>query len=154
MKRILILGPGGSGKSTLSRRLGTNTGIPVIEIDKVFWQPGLSVQPPEEWIKVQRDLIAQDRWIIDGDLGPYDVVEERLHMADTIVFLDFSLLRCVWRVLQRSRERMDFWIWLLTYRWKSRPVLLQKIAQHAPQAKLHTLSNPAAIERFLALNAK
>jgi adenylate kinase family enzyme len=41
MKRVVILGRGASGKSTLARRLGNITGLPVIELDKIFWQAGL-----------------------------------------------------------------------------------------------------------------
>lgn len=65
---------------------------------------------------------------MDGDLGPYDVIDVRLQAADTIVFLDFSPARCAWRAIRRSRERPDFWWWLLTYRRRSRPLLLQAIA--------------------------
>lgn len=90
------------------------------------------------------------RWIMDGDLGPYDAVEVRLQAADTIIFLDFSLVRCVWRALRRSRERADFWRWLLVYRRKSRPLLLAAIARHAPNANLHVLCNPNAVRKFLA----
>jgi adenylate kinase family enzyme len=48
MKRVLILGPGASGKSTLAARLGEITGIPVIELDKFFWQPGLLPTPRDQ----------------------------------------------------------------------------------------------------------
>jgi hypothetical protein len=51
---------------------------------------------------------------MDGDLGSYDVVDVRLRVADTIVFLDFSRLRCAWRAFRRLRERADFWHWLRT----------------------------------------
>ena len=86
---------------------------------------------------------------MEGDLGPYDFVEIRLRAADTVLFLDFSLLRCAWRALGRSHERMDFWLWLLQYRCRSRPVLMRMIAAHAPGARLYVLRNPAEVARFL-----
>ena len=86
---------------------------------------------------------------MEGDLGPYDVVEIRLRAADTILFLDFSLLRCAWRALRRSHERMDFWLWLLRYPYRSRPFLMRMIAAHAPGARLYVLRNPAEVARFL-----
>src|ERR1035438_2007816 len=49
MKRVVILGPGGSGKSTLAVRLGEITGLRVIELDKVFWRPGLGATPRDQW---------------------------------------------------------------------------------------------------------
>lgn len=86
---------------------------------------------------------------MEGDLGHYDVVEIRLRAADTILFLDFSLLRCAGRALGRSRERMDFWLWLFQYRYRSRPFLMNMIATHAPGARLFLLRNPAEVAQFL-----
>ena len=131
-------------------RLGEITRLPVIELDKVFWRPDVLATPRDQWVVVQEKLVAEDGWIIDGDLGPYDVVEVRLRAADTIIFLDFSLLRCSWRAIRRSHERADFWRWLLAYRWQSRPILTQAIANHAVKADFHILRNPKALTRFVA----
>jgi nicotinamide riboside kinase len=150
MKRVLILGPGASGKSTLAARLAEITGLPAIELDKVFWQPGLLPMPRDQWVELQQRLVDEDQWIIDGDLGPYDAVEARLRAADTIILLDFSFIRCAWRALQRARERCDFWLWLWRYRRQSRPLLVDAIHKFASQAELHVLRNPKALERFLA----
>ncbi|HEY1529170.1 MAG TPA: adenylate kinase [Candidatus Angelobacter sp.] len=150
MRRVVIVGRGGAGKSTLARRLGDITGLPVIELDKVFWRPGLIATPRDEWVQLQQELVREEKWIIDGDLGPYDVMEERLRVADTIVLLDFSLPRCAWRAFRRSREGADFWRWVLAWRRRSRPVLLRAIALHAPMARLHILRGPKAVVRFIA----
>jgi adenylate kinase family enzyme len=150
MRRVVILGRGASGKSTLAKRLGDITGLPVIEVDKIFWQPGLIATPREQWIVMQEKLVAGDRWIMGGDLGPYDAVAVRLRAADTIIFLDFSLVRCAWRAIHRSRERADFWRWLLAYRYQSRPILRAAIARHAPNAVLHVFRSPSALDRFVA----
>jgi len=111
VRRVIVVGPGAAGKSTLAVRL---------------------------------------TWIMDGDLGPYDVIDVRLHAADTVVFLDFSLLRCAWRAIRRSRERADFWWWLLSYRRRSRPLLVRAIAVHAGDADVHVLRTPRAVRRFVA----
>jgi adenylate kinase family enzyme len=150
MKRVLILGPGASGKSTLAARLGEITGLPVVELDRVFWQRGLLPTPRDRWVERQQRLVAEDRWIIDGDLGPYDAVEVRLSAADTIIFLDFSFARCAWRALRRSRERADFWLWLWRYRRRSRPLLMTAIQEHATHTDIHVLHNPQMLRRFLA----
>ena len=150
MRRVVIIGRGASGKSTLARRLGDITGLPVIEVDKIFWQPGLIATPREQWVAIQEKLVAGDRWIMDGDLGPYDAVEVRLRAADTILFLDFSLLRCAWRAIRRSRERGDFWRWLLAYRYQSRPILMAAIAKYAPNGALHVFRSPRVLGRFVA----
>jgi adenylate kinase family enzyme len=150
VKRVIILGRGGAGKSTLAAKLGEITGLPVIELDKLFWQPGLRALPPDEWAKVQRRLIAQDTWIMDGDLGRYDAAEVRLAAADTIILLDFALVRCAWRALSRGRERSDFWKWLITYRRRSLPLLMEAVRKFAPHAELHLIRNPKQLRRFLS----
>src|ERR1700724_4378755 len=104
--------------------LGEITGLPVIELDKVFWRPGLVATPRDQWVVVQEKLVAKNGWIMDGDLGHYDAVEVRLRAADTIIFLDFSLVRCAWRAVRRSREGADFWRWLMEYRRQSRALVM------------------------------
>ena len=150
MQRVIVVGPGAAGKSTLAACLGEITRLPVIELDKLFWRPGLAPTPREEWAAIQRQLAAQDSWIMDGDLGPYDVINVRLQAADTVVFLDFSPFRCAWRAIRRSRERADFWRWLLTYRRRSRPLLRQAISAHAGDADIYVLPTPRAVMRFVA----
>jgi adenylate kinase family enzyme len=149
VKRVVILGRGGSGKSTLAVKLREITRLPVIELDKVFWRQGLEATPRHEWIKTQQKLVEEAHWIMDGDLGPYDAVEVRLRAADTIILLDFSFARCAWRALRRGHERADFWRWLVAYRWRSRPVLMEAIAKHAPGADLYVIRNPKALTRLV-----
>jgi hypothetical protein len=72
VRRVIILGPGASGKSTLAARLGKITGLPVIEADKIFWQPDLAPMGRARWTEVQRQLTNRESWIIEGDLGPYE----------------------------------------------------------------------------------
>ena len=150
MKRVVILGRGASGKSTLAARLGEITGLPVIELDKAFWGPGLVATPRDQWVVFQERIVAEERWILDGDLGAYDVVEVRLRAADTIILLDFSFVRCAWRTIRRSRERADFWRWLVAYGFHNRPILMKAIANHAASADLRVLRDPHALRRFLA----
>jgi adenylate kinase family enzyme len=150
MQRVVVLGPGGSGKSALAAQIGEIAALPVIELDKIFWQEGLSPTPRDQWIATQQQLVQADRWIMDGDLGPYDIVETRLRASDTVAFLDFSIIRCAWRAFRRSRERPDFWLWLFGYRRQSRPFLMKEIARHAPNTTLYVLPNPAAVRQFIA----
>lgn len=149
MERVAILGRGAAGKSTLARQLGALTGLPVTELDKLFWQSGLTPTQRAEWTALQEQLAQKDRWILDGDLGPHDVVEVRLRAADTVILLDFGLIRCTWRALRRARERADFWLWVLAYRRDSIPHLRSMISQHAPAATVHILRSPSDVKQFL-----
>ena len=151
MKRVVILGRGAAGKSMVAARLGQVTGLSVIELDRHFWKPGPNATPAAEWTHAQSELIRREAWIMDGDLGPYDAaLGARLAAADTVIVLDFPLVRCAWRALRRSRERSDFWRWLLCYRRRSLPLIRRAIADHAAAADVQVLSSPRAARRFLA----
>jgi hypothetical protein len=115
----------------------------------IVWRPGLVATPRDEWVAAQDLLVAMNEWIIDGDLGQFDVVQTRLRAADTVIFLDFSFSCCAHRAIRRARERIDFWWWVLSYRWQSRPVLLKAIADYAPNAELHVFRNPDSLQRFV-----
>ena len=145
-----MVGAGGAGKSMFAARLGEATGLPVVELDKIFWRSGLIPISHDEWGAMQGHLVAPPDWILDGDLGPYDSLEPRLRTADTIVVLDFSRWRCAWRAMLRSRERLDFWRWLWTWRRNYRPRLLASIAAQSKEAEVFVLRNPRQLERFLA----
>jgi adenylate kinase family enzyme len=150
VNRVVVLGRGGAGKSTVAARLGVLTGLPVIELDKHFWSRDLTPLPLEQWKALQRNLISAERWILDGDLGPYDAPDVRLKAADTVVVLDFGLLRCVWRAARRSRENLVFWCWLVSYRRRSLPGVMAALAAHARDADVYVLRKPRDVRRFLA----
>ncbi len=150
MQRVVVLGRGGAGKSVLARRIGDLTGLPVTELDQIFWSGELRPTPRERWEDVQRQLAAGTTWVLAGDLGPYDALEPRLANADTVVILDFGLLRCAWRAIRRSRERADFWWWLLAWRRRSRRQVLAAVDRWAASADVHVLRKPHDVDRFLA----
>ena len=150
MKKIVFLGRGGAGKSTSARRLSETINVPLVELDKVFWQPGLQPLGKEAWITLQRELARKDEWIMDGDLGKYDVLSERLKYADTVIILNFPLFTCAWRAFRRSSERLDFWWWLVTWRRVELPKILKSVEQHAPDAKLIILKNQRQLDQFLS----
>ncbi|HEV7761487.1 MAG TPA: hypothetical protein VGO78_20920 [Acidimicrobiales bacterium] len=150
MQRIVVLGPGGAGKSSLAVTLGTARGLPVVELDRHFWSADLEPLTPERWWAVQTELAAGDTWIMDGDLGPYDVLAPRLARADTVIVLDLSPWRCAGRALRRSPLwRLDFWRWLLTWRRRYRPLVLRAVAEHAPTADLLVLRTPSQVDDLI-----
>lgn len=66
VKRVVILGRGGAGKSTLAQQLGGILGTPVTELDSIFWKPGPQPTSEPEWAQTQNRLVTSDRWIIDA----------------------------------------------------------------------------------------
>jgi adenylate kinase family enzyme len=99
VKKILIIGSGGAGKSTLACELGTILGLEVIHLDAWYWNPGWVETPKAEWQNIIQDLTLRESWIMDGNYG--GTLDVRLSVADTVIFLDFPRLLCLSRVIKR-----------------------------------------------------
>jgi adenylate kinase family enzyme len=149
MQRVVIFGHGGSGKTVLSNQLGQRTGLPVVELDKVYWDNNLSVLSEEEWIYRQSQIVADDEWVIHGDLGPYDVTWPRLERADTVVILDTHVIRCLIRAIRRGARHRDFWVWMLTWGRVHRHRIIDEVRQFSPSASLVILRSPREASRWL-----
>jgi adenylate kinase family enzyme len=100
MQRILVTGNAGSGKTTLSRKLGDLFGIPVISLDRIVWDPGWVDVPKDEVQRRLEPLLSHKRWIIDG------VSTRTCEAADTVIFLDFPTSLCFGRALRRSLRHL------------------------------------------------
>ena len=99
MRRILVIGIPGAGKSTLAAGLGAALDLPVIHLDALFWKPGWKETPRDEFRALTAELIKREQWVIDGHYGrSFDV---RLPAADTVVLLDLPRMLCIWRVIRR-----------------------------------------------------
>lgn len=99
MKKIVIIGSPGAGKSTLARELGDILKIEVIHLDRYFWEPAWKEKPRENRRQILRELVQKDHWIIEGTY--LDTSDIRLNAADTVIFLDMPNWLCFWRVLNR-----------------------------------------------------
>jgi adenylate kinase family enzyme len=102
MRRIVVTGPAGAGKSRLADELGRLLGIRVVHLDALFWKPGWVPTPRDEFDALQRRELAAESWIVDAQFD--DMLPDWVQTADTVVFVDASPLTCLWRV---SRRRLD-----------------------------------------------
>lgn len=160
----MIIGCGGAGKSTLARRLGEKTGLPVVHLDQIFWSPG-------DWKHLEKGefdtrLAAEaekERWIIDGNYNR--TLELRMAKCDTIIYLDFSRWQCLTGWLKRlithwGKARPDMapgcneWFdpefvkWLWNYSRDNRQRNYDLIARY-PHANAVILKNRRQVRKFL-----
>src|SRR5687767_15631826 len=98
MKRVLVVGSGGAGKSTFSRRLGERLGLEVIHLDTEFWRPGWTRTPRDQWRRKVEELCRRESWVMDGNFS--GTFEHRLGACDTVIFLDLPRWVCAWLVLK------------------------------------------------------
>jgi adenylate kinase family enzyme len=94
MRRVSVTGAMGSGKTTFGRRLARVLGVPFLDLDSIFHQPGGTELPQDEFQARVSKVISGDGWVVDGNYGAVrDLVSAA---ADTVVFLDPSRAgRCV-----------------------------------------------------------
>jgi adenylate kinase family enzyme len=166
MQRILLIGPGGAGKSTLARCLAERLDLPLHHLDALYWQLGW-VQPERHaWEARVRALLATEAWVMDGNFG--GTLELRLAACDTVLLLDPPPWQCFWRVLRRRwrhrglhrpdmtpgcNERIDigFLWWIASYRWRKRPSVLTRLnAAAARGVRIEHLRSDADMVQFMA----
>lgn len=163
MQRVMIIGSPGAGKSTLARRLATVTGLPLRHLDAEYWLPGWTERAPRLWREKLAALVAEDRWIIDGNYG--SSLAMRSARADTLVHLDYSTALCLWRALKRvigtrgqvradaapgCPERFDaaFLAYIALFRARKRSQILRLMDQF--DGTILRFSHPVEAERWLS----
>lgn len=164
MKRVLVIGSGGAGKSTFARRLGERLGLPVVHLDAHFWRPGWVETPKDEWRQTVDELCAREAWVMDGNFS--GTLVQRLAACDTVIFLDMPRAVCVWRALKRwfmyrnvrrpdmaegCGEKFDlkFLHWVWTYPSRSRPKVIARVDEVAAGKRVIRLRSDAEVEKFL-----
>ena len=110
MKKILVIGCCGAGKSVFSRKLNKLTGIPLTHLDNLYWNEDKTIVPKEEFLFRLREAMSHSEWIIDGKYG--STMEMRINACDTIFFLDLPTEVCLDGIKQRrGKSRSDIpWI--------------------------------------------
>ncbi len=163
MRRIIIIGCGGSGKSTLARQLGERLSLPVVHLDKLWWRPGWTHITREEFAVLLEAGLAKDAWIMDGNFD--HTMPRRLQCCDTVIYLDFSRIACIFGVFRRiltthgtvrpdmgdgCPERFDWeflrWVWNFN---KNKRQKNYRLLEETDHARIYILKNRKQVRRFL-----
>jgi adenylate kinase family enzyme len=106
MRRIIVVGSQGSGKTSLAVKLGRKLGLPVVHLDVLYWQPGWKPSDTASFRLRVTDAIAGDEWIADGSFSglAFDLTLAR---AELLVVIDRPRWLCQWRILWRSAFDRD-----------------------------------------------
>lgn len=161
-KRIMIFGIPGSGKSTFAVQLGDLLGLPVHHLDRYFFVENWVERDYEEFLQIQKQLVEEEKWIIDGNA--IHSLEMRYSKADAVLYFHFNRWLCLYRVLKRFfsineqiSDRADgcsekiHWR-LIRYLWgfdKRVSQDLKELKQRYPHAVFHEFLNDRDVRTFL-----
>ena len=164
MQRVLVIGIPGAGKSTFTRKLAERTGLPLIHLDREFWQPGWRITPREQWRAKVAALVAREAWVMDGNYGAS--LDLRLPRADTVAWFDYprhvGLRRVLWRIATtygRVREDLspgcpekvdwEFLRYVWDFPGKERSQVVAMLAQHGAHLQPVLFRRDRDAARFL-----
>ena len=163
MERILIIGCGGAGKSTLARQLGEKTGLPVVHLDQLYWRGNWEMTPKEEFLQALAAEAQKDAWIIEGNnLRSMDL---RLPYADTVFWFEFPPPVCLKNILYRewhyrgthrpdlpegciSRVDPEFLKYAWTFNQKNRQKIRELLKQ-APHVQVIRFTSRRQVKMYL-----
>lgn len=110
MKKILIIGSPGAGKSSFARRLRDELSIPLFHLDMIWYRSDRTTVSREQFEAELREIVKKDSWILDGNYGR--TLEMRLIECDTVFLLDLPTDVCLSGAESRiGRKREDLpWV--------------------------------------------
>lgn len=161
MKRVLVIGCPGAGKSTFARRLRDVTGLPLYYLDMMWHKPDRTTVTREQFDSRLQSILKRDAWIIDGNYAR--TLPQRLEYCDTVFFLDFPTDICVAGAEQRigvKREDMpwvehgfeeEFRQYIAEFPTRQRPQMLCMLA-HATSClgvRVHVLHSRTELKTVL-----
>lgn len=104
MRRVVVVGVAGVGKSTVARELARRLGVEHVELDSMFWQAGWTKLEPDEFERRVREATRGDGWVVDGNYSER-IREIAWGAADAVVWLDLPRYVVMWQLVRRTLRR-------------------------------------------------
>ncbi len=158
MKKIIVIGCPGSGKSTFSKALHKATGIPLFHLDMLFWNADKTTVERSVFCERLSKILEMSEWIIDGNYA--STMELRMQACDTVVFLDYPPEVCLNGIRERrgkarsdipwveTEEDAEFVEFIKNYNTQNRPQVIELLGKY-PRKNIVILTNRAEEEAFL-----
>lgn len=102
MKKVIIIGCPGSGKSTFARKLKAITNLPLYHLDMMYWNEDKTTVPKEVFDARLKVVMENSEWIIDGNYAR--TMEMRIKECDTVFFLDYPTDICIKGIEKRKGQ--------------------------------------------------
>lgn len=159
MKRVLVIGCPGSGKSTFARKLKDMTGLPLYYLDMLWHKPDQTTVSAEEFDASLRAILQHDRWIIDGNYQR--TLEVRFEACDTVFLLDLPLPLCLEGARSRiGQKREDLpWIeeefdeefrqWIMDFPTAQLPHIYELTEKYKGTKDIHIFHNHEEADQYL-----
>lgn len=159
MRKVLVIGCPGAGKSTFARALSASVGLPLFYLDMLWHRPDRNTAGADEFDSRLEELLRGERWIIDGNY--LRTLERRLGRCDTVFLLDYPTELCLESVCGRiglPREDMpwveteldeDFRRWILDFPRDQLPVIYSLLEKYRPGREIHVFRTRAEAEGYL-----
>ena len=169
MQRVVIIGNGGAGKSTLAVALGRAHRLPIYHLDRYIWRPNWEAAPESVFYEDHKTILDRDRWLIEG-MGYDSTIEDRFKRSDTIIFIDFPIAIHFFWALKRSVKsifrkpqgwadgcspiaKVGFMIRIIwDIHQKTRPYILSLLNSYGNQRTIHHLRSPKDLREFYGRN--
>ncbi len=103
IQRVMVFGLPGSGKSTFCHQLACQKGMPLLHVDKIYFEERWQKRDRNEFLKDLESWVEKETWIIDGN--SVQSLEMRYKRADICLYFKAPRLVCLWRVLKRVFKR-------------------------------------------------
>ncbi len=141
MKKVIVIGCPGSGKSTVSRALHNKTGIPLYHLDMMYWNVDKTTAEKSVFLERLSTVLEKDEWIIDGNYG--STMELRMAACDTVIFLDYPLDVCLDGIRERrgkprsdmpwieTEEDAEFIEFIKSYNEQQKPEVLELLEKYS-----------------------